>query len=694
MLKKSFAALILMSFLFIPLFAWAAPPIPARIGGTVTVNGTQLTQATDTGYTITVTKADGTAYVPAAGDLDGLSGTDWYIIDIPIYNLADQPGGAVSGDTAIIKVFKDGSDTGITVTSPVNGEITVGNSGTTTQIDLTVIINLPPTANAGLDQVVDEGVIVTLDGSGSSDPENAALTYAWVQTDGPVLALSDATAVQPTFTTPDVGFGGVVLIFSLTVTDVNNEQDIDTVTVTVGFVNKGPNADAGPNQTVSETVALVTLNGSNSSDPDTGDSIVSYKWTQTVGTAVVLSNDAVAQPTFTPPDLGVGGGVALTFNLTVEDTLGLQDNDDVIVNITFTDTPPSADAGSPQTVNEGETVTLDATASSDSDLGDSIESYLWTQTAGTTVTLSDPTSSQPTFTAPDVGVDGESLTFQVTVTDTAAAGGLKDTATVIITVGFVNQPPVADAGADYSMTEGTTGSLDASASAEPDTGDSIVSYLWTQTAGTATTLSDATAINPNFVAPAVAVAGADITFQVTVTDEGGLQAVSTVTITVIDNGIVGFPVGVQTIKTATLENLGVQAGVGADFTKLEVLDPATLVGDVNRPANLIYGLIDLELKVATPGDTVEITIFFDVPAPDGYTWFKLTSVDGWVDFSDNAVFNADRTQVTLTLTDGGVGDDDGVANGVIVDPSGLGEIAVGPATGGGGCFISTLTDKY
>jgi len=58
------------------------------------------------------------------------------------------------------------------------------------------------------------------------------------------------------------------------------------------------------------------------------------------------------------------------------------------------------------------------------------------------------------------------------------------------------------------------------------------------------------------------------------------------------------------------------------------------------------------------------------------------------------VFNDDRTQVTLTLIDDGAGDDDGVANGTIVDPSGLGSDPGGGDSGsggssGGGCFVAT-----
>jgi len=53
--------------------AEAVIPFPARIGGTVTINGAQLTQTTAAGYTFAVTKQDGSGHVPAAEDLNGLN---------------------------------------------------------------------------------------------------------------------------------------------------------------------------------------------------------------------------------------------------------------------------------------------------------------------------------------------------------------------------------------------------------------------------------------------------------------------------------------------------------------------------------------------------------------------------------------------------------------------------------------------
>jgi hypothetical protein len=88
---------------------------------------------------------------------------------------------------------------------------------------------------------------------------------------------------------------------------------------------------------------------------------------------------------------------------------------------------PTADAGSDQTVDENTTVQLDASGSGDSD-GDTL-SYEWTQTGGPSVTLSDATAAQPTFTAPEVDGD-QTLTFEVNVSD----GNASDIDSVNVTV--------------------------------------------------------------------------------------------------------------------------------------------------------------------------------------------------------------------------------------------------------------------
>jgi hypothetical protein len=100
-----------------------------------------------------------------------------------------------------------------------------------------------------------------------------------------------------------------------------------------------------------------------------------------------------------------------------------------------------ANAGPDQTVEEGTEVTLNGSNSTDPD--DGIASYLWEKTSGPSVTLSGASSARPTFTAPDVGQDGESITFRLTVADN---GGLESTDTCIVNVTFVEDPPAIGGG--------------------------------------------------------------------------------------------------------------------------------------------------------------------------------------------------------------------------------------------------------
>ncbi len=95
------------------------------------------------------------------------------------------------------------------------------------------IVNSAPSANAGSDQSnVIPGSTVTLDGSGSSDPDNDALTYSWVQLSGPAVTLSDPNGVSPSFTAPG-GTGGAPLVFQLIVNDGAANSLADTVTISV-----------------------------------------------------------------------------------------------------------------------------------------------------------------------------------------------------------------------------------------------------------------------------------------------------------------------------------------------------------------------------------------------------------------------------------------------------------------------------
>ncbi len=89
--------------------------------------------------------------------------------------------------------------------------------------------NNTPIANAGINQAVALNVGVTLNGSGSSDPDGDTITYSWVQTSGTSITLSDTTVVSPTFTAPGAGTS---IVFELTVSD-GRKTSSDSVTIVV-----------------------------------------------------------------------------------------------------------------------------------------------------------------------------------------------------------------------------------------------------------------------------------------------------------------------------------------------------------------------------------------------------------------------------------------------------------------------------
>jgi hypothetical protein len=392
-----------------------------------------------------------------------------------------------------------------------------------------------------------------------------------------------------------------------------------------------------------------------------------------------LSNNAAVQPTFVSPDVSAGGE-SLIFSLTVTDASGDQDTDSCIVVVSLDNLPPIADAGVDQTVNEGDTVVLDGSNSSDSD--GTIAAYLWEQTGGKAVSLSDSTTAQPTFTSPNAGLQGESLTFTLTVTDNQ---GLQNSDEVTISVSWQNEPPTADAGSDLMVIESETVTLDGSNSSDPD--GSIAAYYWVQTgAGPTIALRDATAARQEFMAPPAGLSGEILTFELTVEDAHGLQSTDIVTITINDNGISGFPDDAITRFCEGGDPIGITEDSGGKLAQFDTMDPATIPDTSDMPRDFPMGLIDFQVKTDMIGGTVTMTVYLAEAAPDDYHWYKYNAVAGvWTNYSEEigpngekgAVFNEARDQITITLVDGGMGDDDGIANGIIVDPAGLAAASAG-----------------
>ncbi|HQJ07857.1 MAG TPA: PKD domain-containing protein [Deltaproteobacteria bacterium] len=279
-------------------------------------------------------------------------------------------------------------------------------------------VNHAPTADAGPDQTVQAGTLVTLDGRGSTDPDANTLTYSWRQIAGTQVSLQNARSSTPYFTASAVG----TFEFELIVNDGYISSVADTVWVTVLKQNTAPVADAG-DDLAAYAGSRVALDGTGSYDPD-GDAIT-YTWTQTSGARVVLTGAKTARPSFTPTTSGVLG-----FTLRVSDGQAAT-QDTVLVTVDNVNQVPIAEAGQDKTATIGSTVTLDGSQSKDPD-GDAI-SYVWSQVSGPIVSLNSPNSARPSFVPTIAGAyvfslkvyDGKDTssadTVTVTVQQTAVA---------------------------------------------------------------------------------------------------------------------------------------------------------------------------------------------------------------------------------------------------------------------------------
>ncbi|HEY6234519.1 MAG TPA: hypothetical protein VIW69_05340, partial [Candidatus Elarobacter sp.] len=242
--------------------------------------------------------------------------------------------------------------------------------------------------------------------------------------------------------------------------------------------NNAPIANAGPDQTVDGGSNVILIGSATDSD----GSIASYRWTQTAGPAVTLTNANTSSASFTAPNSVAG--TTLTFLLTATDNQGATGTDDMNVVVRpRPNQPPVANAGADQTVNAGQSVTL---AGSGTDADGTVVSYAWTQIAGAAVTLTNPNTATASFTAPNVTTQ-TTFGFQLTVTDDRGATGSAVTS-VTVKPKPPNQPPTANAGADQSVNEGAPVTLVGSG-VDPD--GTIASYQWVQTAGPVVTLTNA-----------------------------------------------------------------------------------------------------------------------------------------------------------------------------------------------------------
>jgi LmbE family N-acetylglucosaminyl deacetylase len=420
--------------------------------------------------------------------------------------------------------------------------------------------NAPPVPNAGVDQEVDEGFIVTLDGSASWDRNGNTVTYQWRQVLGPTVALSSATASRPTFFAPTGLAVDTALEFELVVSDGALSSVPDGVRVVVRSALNPPMF--GPNVASQASFSASSEStGSGQSASKVADGVVDgypgdatrewatqnegvgawiqMTWTapRTLGRVVLhdrpnaqdqilagvilfgdgstlaigpLSNNA-GPVTYTFPARSVSS-LRFTITQVTASTGNVGMAEFEVFEVGMTNLPPHANAGQDQTALGGQAVTLDGTQSSDPNR-DPL-TFTWSQTSGPAVTLSNATSPTPSFIAPGAQPVSQTLRFSLIVSD----GVLTSTAdSVDVRIpGTLNSPPAANAGADVTVSPGGAVSLDGSASADSE--GSALAYQWTQTGGTAVTLSNATTANPSFVVPSNTPEGSTLTFQLVVSD--------------------------------------------------------------------------------------------------------------------------------------------------------------------------------
>ena len=416
-----------------------------------------------------------------------------------------------------------------------------------------------------------------------------------------------------------------------------------TVTISPNPQNQAPAANAGSDQTVN-AAAAVTLSGTGT-DPENGT--LTYQWRQTGGTSVTLSNPTSARASFTAPSIATGTAT-LAFELRVTDPAGLSAVDTLTV---FVQSPDIDGDGVPNSQDAFPTNPAEWKDSNGNGIGDNAEAAKQAPVA--------PLLVSPVNTAVvSVMAILKTGAFRTTVTGTTHAKSHwqvfreEDAACVL------------DIQSTTALTSLTVPKLVL---------DEGTPYFWRvqfiDSKGVASAWSD----YEDFVTNKT---NADL-------NANGIPDAQEVASTV-DLDMDGVKDNLQkTIKSVKMEGSSVQIGVSIKgsptalaIESVESEKPGQPDSYASsKPKRMPFGLINFKIAVAKPGDPAVVKLHFSQAASYFSKWYKYDPIaDTWYDFSNYAKFASDRRSVTLTLRDGGPGDADGVANGVIVDPAGIVEV--------------------
>ena len=431
------------------------------------------------------------------------------------------------------------------VTIKSTGSFGVGNSRIveiTVGEDVVPQTNNPPSVEAGPAQAIPEGSEVRLNGS-ATDPDGDALTYLWSHNSTALdIRFENATAPITTLTAPQVD-SDTALTITLTVTDDGNATATSSAIITitdipatltsesqqVSTVTLDPVGTPGPRDIgritlTSDTPGVIEASWVTPSETPAGYRI---SWAQ-VGDPYLTWTDSTgnafpADPSRTITGLEEGTEYKAKVRATYGGTSGDWSGEITIAVARSANNPPTADAGTAQTVQEGDTVTLSGTAS-DQD-GDQL-TYSWSHDSSLEIILTDADSLAPSFTAPQVH-GNTTITFTLMADDGRENG--TDTVQVTVLDEPANSPPSVDAGEPVAVREGAQVTLNATASDQD--GDQLT-YSWSHDSALDISLVNTDSLSPTFTAPQVS-ANTIVAFTLTA-DDGTDTHSDTVTVTILD----------------------------------------------------------------------------------------------------------------------------------------------------------------
>ena len=224
------------------------------IGDAVRVDG--LAEATIDGELEPSTATPGSPRITSASGLTAVEGDTGvarltaYDRDTPAADLrwsvpSGTAGGADGGKFGITsagvlafaaaKDYEAPDDADTDGTYEVTVQVSDGVRSATAELTVTLLNrNEAPTAEAGADQAaIGAGATVALAGSGTDPDAGDELAYAWTQTGGAAVTVSDAAVATPTFTAPTGLTEDATLTFRLRVTDKAGLYHEDAVSITV-----------------------------------------------------------------------------------------------------------------------------------------------------------------------------------------------------------------------------------------------------------------------------------------------------------------------------------------------------------------------------------------------------------------------------------------------------------------------------